>query len=102
MTNAGVGVDCCTPRTGSLLTHHKFAKLGLWSPVAEIVTGVVLTNGHPRAAGAVNWCRLDLACTDRAASAANLIVESKQCARPMPLLLQTGGGSLGRNATSTP
>ena len=70
--------------------------------VAETATGVVLTNGYPRAAGAANWCRLDLACTDSAASAANLIAESNQCARSMPLLLQTGAGSLGRNAISTP
>ena len=29
MTNAGVDVDCCTPRAGSLLTHPEFEKLGL-------------------------------------------------------------------------
>ena len=37
MANAGVAVDCCTPRTASLLTHPEFAKLGLWSPGAHIV-----------------------------------------------------------------
>ena len=63
---------------------------------------MVLTNGHPRAADVANWCRLDLARTDGAASAANLIAESKQRARPiMPLLLQTGAGLLGRNTIST-
>ena len=70
--------------------------------VAETATDMVLTNGHPRAAGVANWCRFDLACTDSAARAANLIAESKQRARPVPLLLQTGADSLGRNAISTP
>ena len=75
MMNAGVDVYCCTPPTGSLLTHPEFAKLDLWSPgahtcVDETVAGVVLTNEYPRAADAANWCRLDLTCTDSAANAA--------------------------------
>ena len=37
MAIAGVDVDCCTPRTGSLLTHPEFAELGLWSPGAHTV-----------------------------------------------------------------
>ena len=37
MTNAGVDVDCCTPRTGLLLTYPEFGKLGLWSPGAHTV-----------------------------------------------------------------
>ena len=37
MTNTGVDVDCCTPRTGSLLTHPEFAKLGRSSPGAHTV-----------------------------------------------------------------
>ena len=49
-----------------------------------------MTNaGVDVAAGPVNWCRLDLACIGSAASTANLIAESNQRARPMPLLLQT-------------
>ena len=37
MTTTGVDVDCCTTRTGSLLTHPTLAKLGLWSPGAHTV-----------------------------------------------------------------
>ena len=106
VTNAGVDVDYCTPRTGSLLTHPEFAKLDLWSPGAHTVCrrDCYRCGLYQRApsCGAANWCRLDLACIDSAASAANLTAESKQRARPVPSLLQTGAGSLRRNAVSTP
>ena len=57
MTNAGVDVDCCTPRTGSLLTHPEVSKLGLGSSGAHIVCRRdCYRRGLDQRAPSCHWC----------------------------------------------